>query len=68
MNDPLESAVSIAEPSAGELPLAAQRAVKEAEARRAEAKPIPPSEINGRSGLDPARYGDWEVKGLASDF
>jgi hypothetical protein len=68
MNDPLESAVSIAEPSAGELPLAAQRALKEAEARRAEAKPIPPSEINGRSGLDPARYGDWEVKGLASDF
>ena len=21
-----------------------------------------------RGGLDPARYGDWEVKGLASDF
>jgi hypothetical protein len=27
-----------------------------------------PPEHNGRGGLDPARYGDWEVKGLASDF
>jgi hypothetical protein len=40
----------------------------EAQARRVEAKPIPPAELNGRGGLDPARYGDWEVKGLASDF
>jgi hypothetical protein len=23
--------------------------------------------INGRDGLDPVRYGDWEVKGIASD-
>ncbi|NJR13405.1 MAG: DUF1674 domain-containing protein, partial [Phyllobacteriaceae bacterium] len=22
----------------------------------------------GRGGLEPARYGDWEVKGLAIDF
>ena len=28
----------------------------------------PPRELNGRGGLDPVRYGDWEVKGLASDF
>jgi hypothetical protein len=27
-----------------------------------------PPEHHGRGGLDPARYGDWEVKGLASDF
>ena len=27
-----------------------------------------PRELNGRGGLDPVRYGDWEVKGLASDF
>ncbi len=27
-----------------------------------------PRELNGRDGLDPVRYGDWEVKGLASDF
>jgi hypothetical protein len=49
-----------------ELPEAALRALGEAEARRAEAKPKPPAELSGR--LDPARYGDWEVKGLASDF
>ena len=60
-----------ARPRAGgacELPPAAQRALKEAEARRAEVKPTPPREFSGRGGLDPARYGDWEVKGLASDF
>jgi len=27
-----------------------------------------PPEHNGRGGLDPARYGDWEVKGIACDF
>jgi hypothetical protein len=54
--------------SRSDLPLAAQRALKEAEARRAEAKPTPPRELNGRGGLDPVRYGDWEVKGIASDF
>ena len=26
------------------------------------------NEIGGRGGLDPTRYGDWEVNGLASDF
>jgi hypothetical protein len=48
---------------------AAQRALAEAEARRAAAKaPESPAEVKGRGGLDPARYGDWEVKGIASDF
>ena len=47
---------------------AARSALQEAEARRAQAKPAPPRELNGRGGLDPVRYGDWEVKGLASDF
>ena len=27
-----------------------------------------PKEIAGHKGPDPARYGDWEVKGIASDF
>ena len=27
-----------------------------------------PAEVGGRGGLDPTRYGDWEVNGLASDF
>lgn len=50
---------------------AAQRALAEAEARRAEAiarEAAVPKEIGGRGGHDPARYGDWEVKGVASDF
>jgi len=53
-----------------ELPEAAIRALAEAEERRAAArrKPAPPKEIGGRGGPDPARYGDWEVKGIASDF
>lgn len=54
-----------------DLPPAAQRALKEAEARRAEidAKQAAlPPEVNGRGGLEPTRYDDWEVKGLTSDF
>ncbi len=54
-----------------DLPPAAQRALKEAEARRqkldAEAKDNP-REINGRDGPEPTRYGDWERKGVAVDF
>jgi len=50
------------------LPPAAQRALAEAEDRRAKPTPDAPPEFNGRGGLDPVRYGDWEVKGLASDF
>ncbi len=50
---------------------AAERARAEAETRRAElaaqAK-IQPKEKGGREGPDPVRYGDWEVKGIASDF
>jgi hypothetical protein len=50
---------------------AATRALAEAaERRRAiDAKvAAQPKEAGGRGGLDPARYGDWEVKGLATDF
>ena len=68
--DPPESAARTeACRSAGrDLPPAARRALAEAEARRAEPKRETPNDRNGRGGLDPARYGDWEVKGLASDF
>jgi hypothetical protein len=51
-----------------ELSPAAQRALTEAEARRAERDRKQPKELNGRGGPDPARYGDWEVKGITSDF
>jgi hypothetical protein len=47
---------------------AARRALEEAAARRADEAPRPPREIGGRDGPEPTRYGDWEVKGLASDF
>jgi hypothetical protein len=54
--------------AARKLEPAARRALAEADARRAKAKQSLAPELNGRGGLDPARYGDWEVKGLASDF
>jgi hypothetical protein len=48
------------------------RALAEAAARRSERSKSETSEaareIDGRDGLDPTRYGDWEVNGLASDF
>ena len=50
---------------------AARRALAEAEARRAEIDQqaaAAPKEKGGRGGLDPARYGDWEIKGLTADF
>jgi hypothetical protein len=47
---------------------AAKRALAEAEARRLQERPAPPREISGRDGPEPTRYGDWEVRGLASDF
>jgi hypothetical protein len=50
---------------------AAERALAEAAARRAErdrAAAQQPQEPHGRGGLDPVRYGDWEVKGIATDF
>ena len=48
---------------------AGQRAREEAEARRKAQKPanLPP-EIGGPKGPEPTRYGDWEKKGLISDF
>lgn len=50
------------------LSAAARRALAEAAERRKAAAQAAPVEVNGRDGLDPVRYGDWEIKGLASDF
>jgi hypothetical protein len=53
----------------------AQRALAEADARRAEREEqgrtkaeTAAKEIGGPSGPEPTRYGDWEKKGLTSDF
>lgn len=60
-------------PNADDLPPAARRALAEAAGRRA-AIDARASELRrrkeegGRGGLEPVRYEDWEVKGLASDF
>jgi hypothetical protein len=48
---------------------AARRALEEAAQRHAaEAAPAPPPEVNGPRGPEPTRFGDWERKGIASDF
>jgi hypothetical protein len=69
--DPAASEKTPVDGSGRELSPAARRALAEAEARRAEIDreaDVPPKEVNGRGGPDPARYGDWEVRGIASDF
>jgi hypothetical protein len=60
-------------PARKKLTPAAERALAEAEAeaRRqaaaANAKQMP-KELQGPKGPEPTRYGDWENKGIASDF
>lgn len=63
------------EPARKVLSPAAQRALAEAEARRREAaeraeqqSKAAAKEFNGPKGPEPTRYGDWERKGIASDF
>lgn len=50
----------------------AQRALAEAEERRAKAAAVDtkegPKEYQGPKGPEPTRFGDWENKGIASDF
>ena len=54
------------------LPPEAKRALAEAEERRRLGQESQaakrPKEIGGPSGPEPTRYGDWEKKGIASDF
>lgn len=49
---------------------AAQRALAEAEERRAKAKAEAEkaTELGGPAGPEPTRFGDWERKGMAVDF
>jgi hypothetical protein len=50
---------------------AAERALAEADARRQAAatgaRPMA-KELQGPKGPEPTRFGDWETKGIASDF
>ena len=50
----------------------AVRALAEAEERRAKSSkdeaPKGPKELQGPKGPEPTRFGDWERKGIASDF
>jgi hypothetical protein len=70
---PSEAAPSADVTSSPRKPLtpAAQRALAEAAARRAQAEKTAaarPPELHGPRGPEPTRFGDWERKGIASDF
>ena len=70
-SSPPQSEAGPAVPQPRPLAPAAARALAEAEARRAEIDrkaATQPKELQGPKGLEPARYGDWERKGIASDF
>jgi hypothetical protein len=45
----------------------ARRALEEAAQRQKVAAALPP-ELRGPKGPEPTRYGDWERKGILSDF
>jgi hypothetical protein len=48
---------------------AAIRALEEAKGRKIDVKKANQElELGGPKGLEPTRYGDWERKGIASDF
>ena len=67
-----KAATPLAKPARKPLSPAAERAFGGGRAPpRAEAPKSPaagPKEIGGPAGLEPTRYGDWEKKGLTSDF
>ena len=57
------------EAKAARIAAAAERALAEAAARKAEAREEAlPKELGGRDGPEPVRFGDWEKKGIAIDF
>lgn len=69
-SEPMPNDRDLAKPKRPLTP-AAERALAEAAARRAERArkaDDQPKEIVGRDGPEPTRYGDWEKDGLISDF
>jgi hypothetical protein len=70
-DDPSRPAMAAPVPDRKVLSPAAKRALAEAEARRLAAaadEKSRPKELQGPKGPEPTRYGDWENKGIASDF
>jgi hypothetical protein len=68
---PKPKPASAAAPSKKPVSPAAERALAEAAARRVERDPAAaprPPESGASSKLDPVRYGDWEINGIATDF
>jgi hypothetical protein len=46
-----------------------KEAPKKKEARKVPQAEAPqPTEVGGRKGPEPTRYGDWEKNGICSDF
>lgn len=71
MSDESNFAPATLVPEERPLSEAAKRALAEAAERRAAIDAVAkamPTELNGRGGKEPVRYGDWEVGGIASDF
>ena len=68
-HDARQDGAPVAAPMQHAITAAARRALDEAAARRLGAEgETRPSEPGGRGGLAPIGFGEWEVKGLASDF
>lgn len=74
---PMPTDATLPKPPEDKRPLTpeAERALAEAAARRAQQAGKPADapkdaskEFSGRGGLEPTRYGDWEINGLTSDF
>ena len=71
-----KSPMTSAEPDGHQKPALspeAERALAEAAERRRAADEAArnrqaPREVNGPNGPEPTRYGDWEKKGIVSDF
>ncbi|MFN7224287.1 MAG: DUF1674 domain-containing protein [Paracoccaceae bacterium] len=56
-------------PDRTELSPEAIRALAEAQERHRTTEALKlPTELGGRKGPEPVRYGDWEKKGIAIDF
>jgi hypothetical protein len=70
-DDPSQRGAPASSTERRKLTPAAERALAEAEARRQAAATnvkLMPKEYQGPKGPEPTRYGDWESKGIASDF